>query len=130
MKIILVGALRYSNFGDILFAKLFYSRIRESHKDASVLLYETPINRVSAFCREELNYHEKAKSRDLKNADVLVYISGGYFANSFEKPLTKLLWHIRYARPGIMFSRKKKRIIVAGIGGGEFTWRFSANMVK
>lgn len=130
MKIVLVGALRFSNFGDILFAKLFYERIKETHKDATVLLYETPLNRVSDFCRNELDYRLHFRMRDLRDADVLVFISGGYFANSFEDTKTKLLWHIRYALPGVIFSAKNKSIYVLGIGGGDFSWKYSGSMIK
>lgn len=130
MKIVLVGALRFSNFGDILFAKLFYDRIVNRYKDATVLLYETPFNRVSDFCRKELNYGLHFKLSDLRDADILIFISGGYFSNSFEDIKTKLLWHIRYALPGIVFSSKGKDIYVLGIGGGEFSWKFSEKMIK
>lgn len=130
MKIVLVGALRFSNFGDILFAKLFYDRIKNRYKDASVLLYETPFNRVSDFCRKELNYERHFRLSDLRNADILVYFSGGYFSNSFEDIKTKLLWHIRYALPGVVFSSKGKDIYVLGIGGGDFSWTISGKMIK
>lgn len=130
MKIVLVGALRFSNFGDILFAKLFYERICSRYKDATVLLYETAVNRVSSFCRNELNYQNQFHFSDFKDADILVYMSGGYFSNSFEKPVTRALWHIRYALPGNIFSSKNRDIYILGIGGGEFSSPLSAKNIK
>lgn len=130
MKIIMVGAVRFSNFGDILFAKLYYEQLRKLFPEAHILFYETVFNPVSTFCRKELGYIEHFTLKDLRDADVLLYFSGGYFANSFEDGLTKLLWHIRYALPGLYFSKKKKDIYVIGVGGGEFSWKYSASVAK
>lgn len=130
MKILVVGALRYSNFGDILFAKLFYNRLLQKHDKDDIILYETAINPVSSFCRKELNYKKHFQIRDLKEADALLYISGGYFSNVFENIPTKVLWHLRYAFPGIYFANHNKRIFVVGVGEGDFSWNYSANIVK
>ena len=126
MKIIMIGAMRYSNFGDVLFAKLFYEKLKKEYPESDILLYETPFNKVSDFCRTELGYRRKFRLSDLKNADAAVYISGGYFSNSFEGLIDKLLWHIRYALPGKIMAKRKKEIYVCGVGGGDFSWKKSA----
>ena len=130
MKILVVGALRYSNFGDILFAKMFYNELLKSYDKEDIFLYETLVNKVSDFCKRELSYSNEFSIKDMKNIDKLIYISGGYFSNSFEDRFTKILWHIRYALPGIYFSNHKKDIYVVGVGEGDFSWGISKKIVK
>ena len=77
---VLHGALNNSNFGDYLFGAIFLNKSLEVRPDR-VLIADMPRFGVSQKFREEMHYNLKCGLRGFIRADLLVYISGGYFEN-------------------------------------------------
>lgn len=121
MKLLLHGAINLSNFGDYLFAKIFYDYIKDRGQDVD--FYTHPQYGISSFFRRHLGYHMREKNCKLLMAksDALIFIPGGYFVNSSKKGLLSQLRHIkRYLFPALYFMKKKKPIYILGVGAGPF----------
>ena len=76
MKIILHGATNGSNFGDFLFADIFYNKVLECNENGENVFFEFPKYGIGDFFRNELGYTHKQTVGDILTADMLVYISG------------------------------------------------------
>ena len=116
MKIILHGSIFTDNFGDVLFADLFYSRLKKNGNE--VFFFENKIFGISDFAREEIGYTGKCRLRDLLNADALVMLSGGYLGEdrfSFKNTLTRF---IKYVIPVRILQILGKKTYFIGVGGG------------
>lgn len=114
MNILIHGATNGSNFGDCLFAHIFYEAMSEY--GVVDFLYmprfgicDYLINEISSYKHSLSNY---------KDADCLVYMSGGYFGDTTESWKEALIRYFRYFRIAEYFIRNKKAIYVCGIGGG------------
>jgi polysaccharide pyruvyl transferase WcaK-like protein len=121
MKIILHGATNGSNFGDYLFADIFWHKLLDCNKDGENLFFEFPRFGLGSYFRDELKYTHKQTIYDVLNADVLVYFSGGYFGQRTTSLKESLRRFIRYLPVGILFVLRKKPILVLGVGGGPIT---------
>lgn len=118
MKIILHGASNGSNFGDFLFADLFYKELTEVNSEGKNLFFECPKYGIGPFFRKELGYYGKQTLKDLLDADLLVYFSGGYFGESSRAFWRNLKLIFRYDLIGLLFLIRRKPIVIIGIGGG------------
>lgn len=121
MKVLLHGATNASNFGDYLFAELFYNTLEESGVDA--YFYDVPKYGISDYFRQKLGYTKKWSWKDIKDTDALVFISGGYFCEipGPHSMLAELKDVKRYMVPALRFMKKNKPIYILGVGAGPFT---------
>lgn len=117
MKIMLHGATSYSNFGDYLFAEMFYAKLKELGADA--VFYEHPQNGIGDFFSKHLGYKRSMKSEreQIDECDALVYISGGYFKTA-DSVLENFNRNKRYWKPALRFIKQKKPIYILGVGAG------------
>ena len=117
-KIVIIhGATNTSNFGDVLFASIFMQRLEENDNVIPFFL-EMPQFGVGDFVRKELNYTRSLTKEQKYNADVLVYMSGGYFGDNSKSMMGTFRRWIRYVSYGTYMRRKKKDILICGVGGG------------
>lgn len=123
MKILMVGALYFANFGDLLFSKLFYEELLKKHDKSDIYIYETPVCKLNEACRKELSYENHFRLSMLKDMDALVYISGGYFDVRKTSHKAHFDWYMKYALPGEYMAKHGKKIYVLGVGGGDFVWK-------
>lgn len=120
MKILIHGATNGSNFGDCLFAHIFYEALND-YGDVDFL-------RISKFglCKylenEIVSYTPKFRS--YKDADCLVYMSGGYFGDTTNSWRESIKRYFRYFRVAKYFIQKKKPIYICGVGGGPVNNNF------
>lgn len=121
MKIILHGSTNGSNFGDYLFADIFWRRLLKCNKTGENLFFECPKFGIGSFFRKELGYTHKQTIRDVLNSDMLVYFSGGYFGQRTTSIKECIKRFIRYMPIGMFFVLRKKPIMVLGVGGGPIT---------
>lgn len=91
MKIILHGATNGSNFGDYLFADIFWRRLKEVNSEGENIFFEFLKYGISDFFKKNLEYKYEFKKKDIFDADLLIYFSGGYFG---ESALTPRYWRI------------------------------------
>lgn len=125
MKIILHGATNGCNFGDFLFANMFYENLRKQNYD--VIFFEFPKIGISKFFKKFLNYQRKQHLSDLLTADILIYISGGYFGETNSGLKDSIKRFIRYIPLGMLFIMKKKPIMIVGVGGSPVSNKFLRN---
>lgn len=122
MNILLHGATNMSNFGDYLFAELFYRRVLQNGDRA--VFYSHPRYGISPFFVKHLNYplENRHYLRQMKQCDALVFIPGGYFADTRRKQFIYRLRHLfRYMFPAVSFMLMRKPIYVLGVGAGPFS---------
>ncbi|KUP05274.1 hypothetical protein Q73_13485 [Bacillus coahuilensis m2-6] len=60
MKIMLHGATSGTNFGDYLFASIFFDRINQVNNNGENLFLEAPKIGISNFFKNELKYTKKS----------------------------------------------------------------------
>lgn len=102
-----------SNFGDFLYAEEIFSRITERNKGCCVRLYKPS----SFFKKYIVGYQDEDFS--LKEADLAVYIPGGYFGEGHNARIRDNIFQfIRFMPFGLAASAYKKRMIVVGVGAG------------
>ncbi|MCK1257701.1 hypothetical protein MX099_07560 [Streptococcus uberis] len=105
MKILLHGATDFgsSNFGDFIYGEIYHSFIKEILPDSNVSYY----NPSEYFKKYTRNYD--FNNNDAKNADLLVYIPGGYFGEGHNAQLKhNLMQFYRFMPVGLKSLFKKK----------------------
>lgn len=118
-RILLHGAVNSSNFGDVLFVSLFYSKIKGIENVEPMFMEGT--YGISEFNRRETGYTSRYKMLECLKATALVYISGGYFGDDKASIIMSLRRWIRYFLVGECFLLNKKPIVISGVGGGRLT---------
>lgn len=121
-KILLHGAVNTSNFGDVLFVNLFFNKLRKEKIDIGFL--ENKFNGISSFNSDEIKYKNHGK-KYYKEADTLIFISGGYFGDNKKNLLASLYRWFRYFKIGLYFARKKRAIYILGVGGAPLFHYFN-----
>ena len=123
MKILLHGADNNSNFGDVLFAHLFYEKCLEVGFE-SVDFVQFPKYGIGEFCRKELKYTNRMSIRQMLKADALILISGGYFGEDQNNIKETIKRYIRYFLPALIFQKTGKDVYILGVGGGPLFSHF------
>ena len=136
-KIVLLhGACNTSNFGDVLFVKMFYQSVK-AHGDIPTFV-SNGIYRISDFNIKEINNSYKSelikleKLESIKKADMLLFISGGYFGDNERSIIASFRRWFRYFYIGLYFVIRKKDIYILGVGGAPlYSWfnRMSAKII-
>lgn len=118
-KILIHGATNWgsSNFGDYLYADATVRRIHKQDEKAEIRFAEP-----SDYFLKYLPEYAKC-AFDEKDADLLVYIPGGYFGEGHGYGLRdKIIHFIRFLPVGIRASYRKQKICIVGIGAGPITF--------
>lgn len=121
MRVMLHGAVNLSNYGDYLFAELFYNTLRKKGIEAE--FYTHPKYGISSFFAKHLGYEPLTKNfREMvQKCDAFVFFSGGYFVEPRKKGFLSEAHHIhRYLYPASLFVKAGKPIYVLGVGAGPF----------
>lgn len=114
MNYLIHGALEDTNFGDCLFAHIFYNYLKENN---SVSFSQIPKYGISEYLKKELELSKDSLFKE-KDADALVYMSGGYFGDYKGTLKESLKRYLRYFIVAIPYMLKKKPIYICGVGGG------------
>ena len=115
MKIVIHGATNGSNFGDCIFAHIFYQYFQENNHQVSFV--RMPRFGISPYLINELNI-KKTDFYPLSKANALIYMSGGYFGDTKGGLRETIKRYIRYFLVAEYFIFAKKTIYVCGVGGG------------
>ncbi len=122
MTIILHGATNGRNFGDFLFASMFYNELAKAGHD--VYFYSFPKIGISNFYKKHIPYNKKCSLKTILNADVLVYFSGGYFGERTKTKKEAIVRYLTYFPIGELFRKKNKKIIIVGVGGAPISHKW------
>lgn len=118
MNIVLHGAINGTNFGDCLFADMFYKKLTESRPEDSVYFYDIGPFGISDYLRSHIGYTKKMKLSQYRKMDVLVYISGGYFGEGKKSMLRAIQRFLRYFLLGLYAKRINAKICIVGVEVG------------
>ncbi len=121
MNVMLHGATNQSNYGDYLFAELFFNTLKG--KGVQVEFYSHPEYGISDFYARNLGYKPKPCTfKELvKKCDAFVFFSGGYFVEPRKKGIRSEIKRIQhYLYPAIAFMKAGKPIYILGVGAGPF----------
>ena len=111
MKVMLSGATAGTNFGDLLFAKMFQQHISEHIGEENVFWYSTRFS-MSSFFKNSLNYSREGKTKDM---DALVYVSGGYFCGNDKNLRDRIFRVLRYFVVGLKCNFYKIPYCIIGL---------------
>ena len=138
MNVVLHGFLHGANFGDLLFAHLFY-RACQSAGCGAVDFWQTPWYGIGERCRKEIGYETRKGLFSCLRADAFVLISGGCFGYGEEDRVRRwkkrmclhLKRYMRFVLPARIFQLMGKPVYVLGVGGGPLapSW-FRAALVR
>lgn len=115
MKILLHGATNFhsSNLGDYIYGESIYNYIQNKYPKAEIQFYQP-----SNFFVKNINGY-KDKGVTFQNADLILYIPGGYFGEGHNARLRdNIIQFIRFMPLGIIGGLLKKKIAIIGIGAG------------
>lgn len=115
MKYMIHGMVDRVNFGDYLFANIFYKHLTEE-AGQEIYFYEDKKHGISDFLRKDLSY--KGDPAGKEKADGLIYIPGGYFGDTSGSLKDSFVRYKRYFVIGDYFRKKGKPIYICGVGGG------------
>ena len=110
-NLILHGAINTSNFGDVLFASVFYNNLNEIPDKYDVYFAEFPQYGVGTFVRNEIPYKKHISLLGQLKAHALVYISGGYLGDNRKSIRLSVRRFFRYVLPGLLAVMTKKEYI-------------------
>ena len=123
--IVIHGATNTSNFGDVLFAELFFKRIKSNGDQAAFLKW--PKYGVCKYVADYVGSTDNAGLFSLPDVDAVVMMSSGYFGDSPNK--NKFIEGIRriarYFFPIILFVLAGKHLLILGVGGGPLYSKLS-----
>lgn len=121
-KVVIHGATNTSNFGDILFAKMFYNECQNLGLNTYFL--NIPFYGIGKTCRSEVGYEKKLSLFQALKCDYLIMMSGGYLGEDVSSFKDTLKRYFRYVLWPNLFLMCKKSVYVLGVGGGpiESKW--------
>ena len=117
MNIMLQGYLCDANFGDVLFAHLFYKRCLEAGFQ-DVDFFQFRGYGIGAVCRKELGYTRQKSLWSCFCADAFVLISGGSFWNDSRIENDAKIRFRRFILPALIYQFLGKPVWILGVGGG------------
>lgn len=122
MKILVVGATYMDNFGDMLFAKLIIEKLNGKAEKRFYLMSDYCKNFVGA---------ENISSFDIKEADALLYMPGGYLGDRSDTSIyTTYLWFRRYFPIGLYYAQKRKPMMILAVDAGPCKYLFMRKIIK
>lgn len=124
MKVLLHGAINGTNFGDCLFAALFYNKLSGAFGPENVFFYDIKPFGIGNHLRKTLNYYKKIPLDKYKDIDALVYISGGYFGDNNKSLRGSIIRYFRYVSIGLYAIRNNIKIYVVGLEVGPLHYKF------
>lgn len=117
MKVMLHGYLFETNFGDILFAHLFYRQCKElGFESVDFLTWRS--HGIGPYCANELGYTPKKSLLSCLSADAYVLISGGSLGEAKPDLRESIRRYFRFVFPTRLFQLMGKPVYVLGVGGG------------
>lgn len=132
MKILIHGCICTTNFGDALFAKLFYETLNTKNNEVDFL--SAPHIGISDFFRKEIGYDKHVGFFKVLHSDVLVMMSGGYLGDDTFSLKNSIMRYIRYYFLTGVFQLLRKPVYFVGVGGGplysKWLQRIVANVLN
>lgn len=113
-SVVLQGATQYSNFGDVLYAEMFYEKCKEAGFER-IEFWQWRSHGIGSYLRGKLNYKQVCSLFSCLKSDALILFSGGYLWDN--KKNTKQRF-FRFVFPAMLFQFLHKPVYILGAGGG------------
>lgn len=111
MRVVLHGYVYCSNFGDMLFADLFYNKCKELGFEVDFISGKYGITKE---VRDEIGYYREKSIKELLDYDCLILYSGGFLGERDDD--TPYLRYKRYIEPIELFASHNKKVYILGAG--------------
>lgn len=113
-----------SNYGDYIYADMIYNYLKKK-------CYNVNFYQPSEFFKKNLNDYTSNLNFNKKNADLIVYLPGGYFGEG-QRPNFKenIIQFLRFMPLGIWGAFNNKKMIVLAVGAGPLSNFFMKYGVK
>lgn len=123
MKFVIHGMTSLSNFGDVLFAQLFFEETVKSGDQA--FFFNWPRIGIGNHLAEYLQINDKGSVFSFMKADAFVLMSGGYFGinPTTGTAINEIKILLRYLIPACLFMMTRKPLYIMGVGGGPLNTR-------
>ena len=118
LRIAIHGTTYCSNFGDVLFARMFYKAC-SGIPHTKVDFLQVPRFGVCDFVRKETGYTAHTGKLGFLRADVLVCMSGGYLGLDIPDTYHAMRNYIRSILPVRLFQLTGKPVYIIGVGAGS-----------
>ncbi len=128
LRIAIHGTVYCSNFGDVLFARMFYQACT-SLPNTRVDFLQVPHYGVCDFVRKETGYFTYTRKLAYLKSDVLVLMSGGYLGLDTPDNYHALRNYIRSILPVRLFQLTGKPVYIIGVGAGSIGVKWFRNSV-
>jgi len=128
-KIEIHGAINTPNFGDVLFARMFYEACK-SIPNAEVDFLQIPRFGVGKYVREETGYDRKRGKLEYLKANALILMSGGYLGLDNTSIYYVLHLYFRFIFPALLFQMLRKPVYIIGVGGGPIDSKWLRRKIK
>lgn len=112
MNILIHGFTQVANFGDVLFAHIF---CRELSNYGKVGFLDQKGVGIDPILVKEIQYD---KTVNIDNADIFVYMSGGYFGDTTRKLKEVIFRYRNYFRIAGICKKNRIPIVICGVSGG------------
>lgn len=134
-NIILHGCTFGSNFGDCLFAKLFYDECERVNPGYNKLydnkfIIKNSEFRLSEHYRNYINYHKKCRFIDIIKCKGIVFFGGGYFGETTNSHKEAIIRYYRYLKLGLFARLLKKPVAIIGVEAGPISVKFLKKSIK
>lgn len=116
-KVAIHGAINTPNFGDVLFARMFYKACN-SKPNVEVDFIQIPRFGVGEYVRKETGYYRKCGKFEYLKSDALILMSGGYLGLDNTSIYYVFHLYIRFILPALLFQMFGKPVYIIGVGGG------------
>ena len=122
MKILAIGATYIDNFGDMLFAKMIATKLKERA--------EFRFNIVSDYCKSFVG-DDLLSDFDKKDGDALLYFPGGYLGDRHVTNIkVTYLWYKRYFPLGLYYAKHKKPIMIMAVDAGPCKYAIMRMIIR
>jgi len=112
MNILIHGFTQVANYGDVLFAHIFFQELSKYGKVGFLDLKGVGIDPI---LKDEIKYDTTI---NLNNADLFVYMSGGYFGDTTNRFKEVVFRYRNYFRIAGTCRRHRIPVVVCGVSGG------------
>lgn len=128
-NIIVHGSTLGSNFGDCLFAELFFARCEENY-EGETLFYENslPFKKeavaLSDHFREAIGYNNTCNFSNVRKAEGIVFMPGGYFGETTPSLKEAILRYYKHVKLGLYAKWFNIPLAIIGVEVGPLSRRF------
>lgn len=126
MNVLLNGATGGTNFGDFLFAQMYQDYVETIVGKDNIYWYDGLFS-MSDFYKKHLGYNRSYK---LRNIDVLVCISGGYFCGNDHNLRDYIIRYLSYFHIALCCIFHKKPVAIVAVEVGKSKSRFIDTIQK